>query len=213
MDTNKLQNTPRAVRLEGSSAYITLACGAEALIDAEDAYRVSYYDWHLCNGYAARSVTTLVEEPGPPLRYSMVGSSLVAQPARILVRKQRTVLLHRWLINAPDGYPVDHKNRIPLDNRKQNLRIRTNAENARNRSLSEANTNAENARNRPLSAANTSGFKGVTAVASKKGTRYVANIGHNSKTIYLGRYDTPEEAHTAYCDAASALHGRFANLG
>jgi hypothetical protein len=198
MDTNKLQNTPRAVRLEGSSAYITLACGAEALIDAEDAYRVSYYDWHLRNGYAARSVVTLVEELGPPLRYSMAGSSLVAQPARILVRKKRTVLLHRWLINAPDGYPVDHKNCIPLDNRKQNLRICTNAENARNRSLSEANT---------------SGFKGVTAVASKKGTRYTAQIGHNSKTIYLGRYDTPEEAHTAYCDAALALHGRFANLG
>lgn len=39
-----------------------------------------------------------------------------------------------------------------------------------------------------------SGFKGVR----KNGKRFVSNIRFNTKQIYLGSFDTPEEAHEAY---------------
>jgi hypothetical protein len=50
--------------------------------------------------------------------------------------------IHRLVINAPEfsgKNPVDHINRIPRDNRKENLRITTNSENVRNRNKMKRN--------------------------------------------------------------------------
>jgi len=56
---------------------------------------------------------------------------------------------------------------------------------------------------------NTSGFKGVTR--SKGGGKpWQAQILFDSKYKYLGRFDTPEEAHAAYCEAAATHHKDFA---
>jgi hypothetical protein len=35
----------------------------------------------------------------------------------------------------------------------------------------------------------------------------------NKKTIHIGIFDTPEEAHKAYCRAADKYHKEFANHG
>lgn len=70
---------------------------------------------------------------------------------------------------------IDHINRNPLDDRLSNLRLVTNEVNSWNKGL---NSN------------NRSGVKGVYL---SKG-RYVANIFIQGKTLYLGTFDTLEEA-------------------
>ena len=47
--------------------------------------------------------------------------------------KKKTLRLHRLIMNCPDGMVVDHLNGNPLDCRKSNLRICTQAENSKNR--------------------------------------------------------------------------------
>ena len=41
--------------------------------------------------------------------------------------------MHRQIMNAPDGVPVDHKNRLPGDNRRDNLRFCNFQQNTFNR--------------------------------------------------------------------------------
>lgn len=66
-----------------------------------------------------------------------------------------------------------------------------------------------NAWNRPAQRGNKSGFKGVSL--EKKGARrYAARIRASGKRIYLGCFATPEEAHRAFVEAATVLHGEFA---
>ncbi|MBH3259961.1 HNH endonuclease [Serratia marcescens] len=92
----------------------------------------------------------------------------------------------------PDG-EIDHINGIKSDNRISNLRAATRAENIRN--IGRRNKNR-------------TGFKGV----GNAGKKWQARITHNGSKIYLGLFDTPEEAHEAYCKAARNLHGSFANV-
>lgn len=69
----------------------------------------------------------------------------------------------------------------------------------------------ENGRNLKLGKANTSGFKGVSWDSVNH--KWEAKIGVNHKTIKIGRFNTPEDAYSAYCRAAVFHHGEFANFG
>ena len=93
--------------------------------------------------------------------------------------KRKTISLHRYIMNNPDGV-VDHINHNTLDNRKENLRVTSNANNLRNGTL----------RNN-----NKTGIKGVHFDKSRN--KYHASIKVNYKSIYLGRYDSLEEAEKA----------------
>ena len=55
---------------------------------------------------------------------------------------------------------------------------------------------------------NSSGFKGVCWC--KQYSKWKAYIKIEGHQLHLGRFDTPELAHMAYCKAAAELHGEFA---
>lgn len=90
--------------------------------------------------------------------------------------------LHRLIMGNPKNMVIDHINRNPLDNRKENLRICTIQENLRNQK-------------RPN---NKTGFNGVSVAYNGK---YSAQIKINYKKIHLGIYKTLEEAINARKEA------------
>lgn len=88
---------------------------------------------------------------------------------------------------------LDHKDTIRHHNWIDNLREATDSQNCANASLSSRNS---------------SGFKGVSF--DRKRNCWSAWIRKDRRGIFLGRFDTPEEAHAAYCEAAKRLQGDFA---
>jgi len=137
------------------------------LIDGEDYERVKQYSW---------SINT-------PMR------------GRLYVRSSHHVLLHRFIMDAPEGKEVDHINGNLLDNRKKNLRVCERCDNVKNRAT---NKNSS------------SGFRGVYWDAET--CKWCAAISFNKTRRKLGRYETKEQAARAYNNAAKKYHGEFARL-
>jgi hypothetical protein len=89
----------------------------------------------------------------------------------------------------PDCF-IDHINGVKNDNRFDNLRLSNHSKN---------NQNQRRPHNDSLT-----GIMGVTF--DKKRGLYKAQITVNCKTIGIGRYKTPEEAHAAYLKAKREMH-------
>lgn len=106
------------------------------------------------------------------------------------------IKMHRLVVGAQPREIVDHKNRNPLDNRRENLRIVTARQSALNKRL--------------LLASNKSGFCGVYWNSEKRDWR--AAIRVNKHKIHLGCFDSPEDAARAYDAAALKYHEGFAPL-
>lgn len=98
--------------------------------------------------------------------------------------KVKTLLMHHLIIGIPlKGYEVDHINRNKLDNRKENLRVIPHSQNMKNQSKRKSK----------------SGYTGVWL--HKNTGKYEARITVDYKTIYLGVYNTAEEASEIYNQA------------
>lgn len=116
--------------------------------------------------------------------------------------RTRNLILHRVILSRilerellPSEFP-DHINGNGLDNRRENLRLASRADNNANRGKTKRNV---------------SGYKGVSWNKSKG--KYIAQISHNGKKIHLGQFDDPAKAYEAYCTAAKQYYGEFANFG
>ncbi len=135
-----------------------------ALVDQEDFDLLNQYKWSLnVYGYAYRN-------------YSCKNGGL----------------MHRVITKSQKGFDVDHINHNTLDNRKENLRVCTRAENLRN----------------SKKRIGSSIFKGVSIHQGK----WRARIKFFYKDIHLGMFNSEIEAAKAYNQKALQLFGQFAKL-
>ena len=149
---------------------ITLTQGKVTVVDDEDYGWLSKWKWCAVNGHNGFHAE------------SRVGG--------------KHVYIHRLIMDAQPGQQVDHRDHDGLNNTRCNLRLCTNAENARNQ------------RKRPGCS---SPLKGVTRTGRRQNP-WMAQITLNRANIYLGCYSTQEAAAKAYDVAAVKYHGEFALL-
>ncbi len=102
---------------------------------------------------------------------------------------RRIIFLHKVILGAGSGQEVDHRNRNRLDNRRENLRLATHGQNAKNR---KRQTN------------NTSGVAGV----SPQDGGWLAQIKCDGALIRLGFFRSKEAAIEAR-KRAQVMHKEF----
>lgn len=148
---------------------IPLTQGKVAIVDDEDYSKISAYKWYVSgkngNAYAATRIN---------------GGN---------------VQMHRFILNPKSGVFVDHINRNPFDNRKENLRACTHQQNMFNQAPPKNKT---------------SKYKGVHW--HKRDNRWVSSIRFNDKLFHLGNFKDEIDAALYYDVAAQLFYGEFAYL-
>lgn len=158
--------------LPGRTIRIPLTRGQEAIVDERDGHLAEHEWYAIPSGttwYAARSV-------GPS-------------------GAQKTVFMHRVIMDAPDGLDVDHGDGNGLNNVRGNLRIATRAQNNQNNHTVRGEVD----------------YRGVFQDKNRP-NEFRAAIRHLGQRKYLGVFQTALEAALAYDTAAIELHGEFASL-
>lgn len=152
--------------------YIELTKGARAIVDDEDFDLLNQYNWCLLgkSGYAVRG--------------------------GFVDGKKKMILMHRFLMNTPDGFDTDHINGQKLDNRRSNLRIVTRGENCMNAKKHSNNLSSK--------------YKGVHLFG--RTGKWTAHVHKNYKKIHLGYFDTELQAVEAYNKKALEMYGDKAKL-
>lgn len=148
----------------------------EFYFDLEDYDKIKNYCWS--------------EWAKPNVKYSYVS----AKKRKIDIKeyKQNEIFIHRIVLGITDkNIVIDHIDRNPFNNCKNNLRICSLSENSKNTSKPK-NSTCE--------------FMGVSFEKGK----YCARIGHNRRKIHLGRYTTLEDAIKARLKAEKEYCGEFA---
>lgn len=131
-------------------------------------------------------------------KWCVNGDGYAHRHAQMVNGKQTKVKMHREILGLikGDSKDCDHINGNRIDNRRENLMVCKRS---------------ENSHNQKISIDNTSGFKGV--YWDKPYKKWRARILINNKRKHLGYFTTPEEAHSACCEAAIKYYGEFANFG
>lgn len=107
--------------------------------------------------------------------------------------KGRYLRMHRVIMSPGEDEVVDHINGDSLDNRRCNLRVCDIQQNSFNQRAQRGAV---------------SSYKGVSFCGGKWHSR----ITVYGNTLFLGQFDTEEEAAQAYNEAATKHHGEFARL-
>jgi len=108
---------------------------------------------------------------------------------------KKTILMSRFIIQAPDDLEVDHIDGNRLNNQRSNLRLATSSQNKMNRGPRKDNT---------------SGYKGVSW--HKQNNKWSARIMANGKYLSLGLFENILDAARSYNLAAKKHHKEFAWL-
>lgn len=153
---------------------IPLTRGYFALVDAEDLSLVGQQRWY------ARITPRNV--------YALANRSRKE-------RKTTKIIMHRVITGARKGIEVDHIDGNGLNNTRENLRLCTRKQNARN-VKSHCDSNSK--------------FLGVCK--PKHSGRWRAQIGIGGKQTHIGYFDTEIEAAIEYDKKAIEVFGKFANL-
>lgn len=103
----------------------------------------------------------------------------------------KTTNLHRVVMGDPEGV-IDHINGDGLDNRRENLRVCSHA---------------ENMQNRRMHANNKVGVKGVYFDARRQKYRATVRVFGEKKS--LGSFASLSEAEAAYLAGSERFHGEF----
>jgi hypothetical protein len=142
----------------------------ECLINTSDLPKVMDFPntWHLTSGLRTNGFYVVGHTPRP---------------------NRKILVLHRLILGAPKGLVVDHINHNTLDNRKENLRIVTCAQNNQNRSGAQSNSK--------------SGVRGV--VWREDMQKWLVRIRKDGKYYYFGTYSDLEEAAKASMKAIKQL--------
>ena len=154
---------------------IQLTQGKIALVDDEDFERINQWKW---------CAIRIRDDYYYAVRRIAIGKRSE--------NKGKTIIMHRVIMGTVPGIEIDHKNRNGLDNRKENLREATRAQ------------NTINTRTRITT---WSGLRGVDWYP--KYNQWRARITIDKKTIHLGYFDTKEEAHQVYTARAVEAFGEF----
>lgn len=149
---------------------IPLTKGFVAIVDDEDYEDLSRFNWCVRSVYACRK--KLLTEGGNGKQF---------------------VSMHHLILPPSPGMVVDHINGNPFDNRRSNLRLCTQSQNAVNQGTY-----------------GKSGFKGV--YKDTKATGWNAIMRVNGKIKHLGYFAEADDAARCFDEHARTHHGQFARL-
>lgn len=108
------------------------------------------------------------------------------------------VYMHRFIMDAPDGMDVDHKDGNGLNNVRDNISVVPHAINMLNQK-----------KHKSLS----SEYKGVSYVKhNSTDKKWLASISYNLQRTKIGYYTDPREAAMDYDRCAIYFHGEYASL-
>lgn len=147
---------------------IPLSKNKSAIVDDEDYEYLSKYHWYCSSsGYANR------------------------HPKMVRGVRKGKIMMHREVMNTPDGMQTDHINGNKLDNRKSNLRIVNSAQNIWNSTLKS---------------------KGVTGIknVSISNDGYQVRVMKNGKRYFLGVFKDLSKAVLVAEKARNKYYGEYA---
>lgn len=150
---------------------IELTLGLSTLVDDADYEPLAQHKWRAMrtkrNVYAVRAVGTRVT--------------------------QHCVLMHRVILDAPEGFHVDHRDGNGLNNQRENIRVATHSQNLSSSRIARGESR----------------FRGVSRNGESR-KPWVARVRIEGRSVYLGRFSSEEEAARLYDQTVRELRGEFA---